>query len=648
MTRAGLLAERRRASTTPRRWASAAALCAYLLFSCLRFWPTVPWSATDLLHSGNHDPAQMVWFLTWSPWALFHGANPFFSHAIAYPHGVNLATNTSVPLLGLLGSPVTFLVGPVATFNLLMRLSLALSAFALFLVLRRWVPRFWPAFLGGAVFGFSSSELRASALHLDLAFVVFLPLMLLALDELFARQVVPPWVSGTALGVLAVAQWFVDPEYLVDSAVLALCGLAVLALQHRHQVAAHLRRALPGILPAVGLPLVALAYPVWYLTKGPRHLHGPVLATWLVSGYRMDLLGPFSSTLREEARAPADQAANFHPSVLTYIHSEAYMGVALVVVLVALALWGWRRDAVLRFFVVMTAIAFVWCLGTELSVNGHLTGIPLPAALFAHLPLLDNLWPIRVAVFLWLFAAVVLAVGLDRLLAALADPVGGKGRTEAPGPGEAGPAAPRGRRHRAPAGWRLGASVGAVVVAGASFLPVVTAAPPLVATPVPGWPQAKVVASTTPPGGVVLVLPYIAIKTDEPMVWQAESHFPYHLVGGYALQPLNKLSALFYPVPSPALRPLVDSTEVPVTVGHQMRGPAAVAAACRAVPAVVSAYHLDTLVVWRAPTANVALTLRAVRAALGPPSVREGPLFLWTRLGGAVAHRAHCPPGGSP
>jgi hypothetical protein len=36
------------------------------------------------------DPEQTIWFLSWVPYAVGHGINPFISHQINYPSGVNL------------------------------------------------------------------------------------------------------------------------------------------------------------------------------------------------------------------------------------------------------------------------------------------------------------------------------------------------------------------------------------------------------------------------------------------------------------------------------------------------------------------------------------------------------------------------------
>ena len=60
---------------------------------------------------------QEVWFMAWPAWAIAHLHSVFFSGAVNVPHGANLLSNTSGPLVGVLLAPVTWTFGPVAATN---------------------------------------------------------------------------------------------------------------------------------------------------------------------------------------------------------------------------------------------------------------------------------------------------------------------------------------------------------------------------------------------------------------------------------------------------------------------------------------------------------------------------------------------------
>ena len=78
-----------------------------------------------------------------------------YDRALGAPRGVNLMWNTAFLLPGILLTPVTLLAGPQVSLTLVLTLSFAGSAAALFWVLRRWGASLGAAALGGAVYGFS-------------------------------------------------------------------------------------------------------------------------------------------------------------------------------------------------------------------------------------------------------------------------------------------------------------------------------------------------------------------------------------------------------------------------------------------------------------------------------------------------------------
>ena len=96
---------------------AAVAVLTYCVVAAAAYWPVSPVSSSRIMVCGCHDAAQEAWFLAWPLFAITHSHSLFFSNWIGYPSGVNLAANTSMPLLGVLGAPVTALAGPVASYK---------------------------------------------------------------------------------------------------------------------------------------------------------------------------------------------------------------------------------------------------------------------------------------------------------------------------------------------------------------------------------------------------------------------------------------------------------------------------------------------------------------------------------------------------
>jgi hypothetical protein len=94
-----------------------------------------------------------------------------------------------------------------------------------------------------------------------------------------------------------------------------------------------------------------------------------------------------------------------------YAVGYTYLGLPLVVLL-AVFVFRYRRKRAAVLLGLCVAIAAVASLGKELHVRGHDTGVPLPWAAFAELPILRYAIPIRFGLFFFLPAAVAVALWL--------------------------------------------------------------------------------------------------------------------------------------------------------------------------------------------------------------------------------------------
>ena len=106
-----------------------AVLIIYLGLGVLANLPSWMGGVTHTMQCGGcGDSGQEVWFLAWGAHALTHLTDPIRSNFINYPWGVDLADNTSMPMAGFIGAPITLIFGPIATYNVLLTLAFASSA----------------------------------------------------------------------------------------------------------------------------------------------------------------------------------------------------------------------------------------------------------------------------------------------------------------------------------------------------------------------------------------------------------------------------------------------------------------------------------------------------------------------------------------
>ena len=357
------------------------------------------------------DAIEQVWWLAWTAFALPHGHSIFFTPWQNYPAGQNFGVNGSMLALGVLFMPITKLFGPVVTWNIALRLAVALSASSMCFVLRRWTT-WWPAaFVGGLLYGFSAYMAFRGADYLFLIFVPLPPVIFLLLHEILVRQQWRPGRTGALLGVVCALQFFIWSEILASTVVMGAIAVVLFLLVSRHQLAERRHYAVAAFAYSLGVGALLLFLPVVFTFAGPQSVRGaPSSASTNAVLLPSDLLGSIvpSSQWLSTTQLTSIASQRFASA------SDLYLGVPLVVVLASFAVFLRKRRTIL-FAGTLALIAFVLSLGPRLRVDGHDTSISLPFLVFEHLPLVKGFDPGRFSLYTALFAAAMFAIGLDEL-----------------------------------------------------------------------------------------------------------------------------------------------------------------------------------------------------------------------------------------
>lgn len=310
---------------------------------------------------------------------------------------------------------MTLLVGPVASFNFLLRLALFSSATSMFFMLRTCCRRVGAAFVGGLVYGFGpylTSQAQSDA-HLNLAFGPLPPVIIWCLYELIVVQRRRAIHIGLLLAGMAGFQALIDPEILAELAVVCTTGVVITLAIHRGVKLHKVPHFSAGLAAAARIFLVLTGDLFWSMLFASGHGNPGG-----VPGFASDLLSPITPTSNELiAPEPLARAADLFVSG-NLTENGSYLGIPLLgawaVTAVAL-----RRDRLVRMTTGLGVVAFVLSLGARLTVDGHQTAVPLVEVVFVHLPLLDSTVPARYALVVALFASVAVAIGFDHALGAL-------------------------------------------------------------------------------------------------------------------------------------------------------------------------------------------------------------------------------------
>lgn len=485
----------------------AAGAC-YLAVSVGLWWHVWTSHPTTTFTCGCGDPALFLWFLAWPAYAIAHGQSLFYSTALFHPAGINLLSNTSVLAIGVPLAPVTWLFGPVATLNVASTLTPVLTGLATFWLLRRWVRWSPAAFVGGLVYGFSPFVLSSLQFgHLMTAALMIFPLVVGCLDELLVRQRHRPVRVGVVLGLLVVVEFFVSTEMTVIMAMSMVLGLVLLvayrAVSDRADLVRRSRTALPGVVAALVVAGVLLAYPAWFALAGPAHLSGSLWPDLpVVGGYT---LRSFVDASFGTGHSLLSQLGGYFGTTLP---SSAYVGWGMLAVL-GIAIVVWRRDRRLWLFGALALVTASLTLG----IRPHQW---VPWNEIGQLPIVSNVIEQRFVAVTYLALVVMLALVADRLR-----------HLRLPG-------------HSRGARWTAGArqvvpTAVAVVALGVALVPILGAtasAMPFATRPVdvPAWFVER--APYLPPGQVLLAYPAPFSGIQSSMAWQAIDRMHFAQAGG--------------------------------------------------------------------------------------------------------------------
>ncbi|MFI9640239.1 DUF2079 domain-containing protein [Micromonospora sp. NPDC051925] len=436
----------------------------------------------------SSDQALFEWLLAFGGHALTHGENPLFTHLLNVPDGVNLAVNTSITVYAVVFAPLTYLIGPPATFLVILTLNLAATALAWYWLLsRHLVGSRLAAGVGALFIAFSPGMVAHANAHLNWTAGWLVPLLVYGV---FALRRPGRWRrGGIVLGVLVAVAFSIAAEGLFFTALAIAVFLTVWALHPAHRVRA--RAALPDFLRGLGVTAlvagVLLAYPLWLHFAGPQRFHG----TGFDPVIHSEDIAAFGAYPSRSLAGAVGLGTSLAPNPT---EENSFFGLPLLLLAVACFGMLWRRASPGRRATLtalgVTAVVFaVLSWGPLAKWNGRRTGQLLPFGVLDNLPVVNAALPSRLALVVAPVIGVLLAYTIDRL------------RTTPPG-------------RTAAWAWQVGFA--------AALLPLLPT--PLLTSvrpPVPEFVTAGTWRQYVSPGGVLTPIPLTLDVTPDGQRWQA-------------------------------------------------------------------------------------------------------------------------------
>ena len=253
----------------PTRHPILASLVFFSAIAVVHTWPL----ASDPAHLTRHDNRDSLlneWIIAWVAHQAPRDPLHLFDANVFYPEHDTLAYSEAMILQSAMGAPLLWLgASPVLTYGLLLLAGFALTGWSMSLVVHRWTGHWTAGLVSGLVFGFSAHTLTRLP-HLQAQHAEFLPVVLLALDEVLSRATSR---AAVVLAMSFVLQSLASVYLLVFTLFACVAGVvARVAELNRAQLTPVVGKlALAGVSAAV--VLIPFLLPYWHansqgLTRG--------------------------------------------------------------------------------------------------------------------------------------------------------------------------------------------------------------------------------------------------------------------------------------------------------------------------------------------------------------------------------------------
>ena len=355
-------------------------------------WPLVFRLRTHVVGRSFDDVFEVLWQLSWMQTAVFEQrVNPFYAPGVFYPFGWYTASGAQPSWFLLLLSPLTKVLGIVATYNLTLLATFILAGFGVYLFAYRLTRQRLASFLAGCAYITAPVlTLRLGGHFHILLGMMFLPYALAAFYQAFTgRERSRFWLlsSGLALGLTILSMW-----YFLFIATLPIAGMALFV---NSSITWRERLLRLGFTGAVTLVIIApFAGLTWYARQQmfPGNGNFPLAGTDSLGISLRYLLAPnFGHPLWGDwsmLQFPVQGEQN--------VISTGYTTLALAIVGIVSLSWREKRP-----FLIMGIISLILAMGPILQWNNSrvlITVPPIIAAAVQKLYVGFNLPPGKIAV----------------------------------------------------------------------------------------------------------------------------------------------------------------------------------------------------------------------------------------------------------
>ncbi len=383
----------------------------YLVVSYLLFASSIGLNLTaSYLGESSHDQLQYIWTLYWWPYAISHHLNPFFTTYIWHPYGTDVSiVPTSIPGASLLAFPITLIFGPVASYNILIIVGSALSAFFTFLITRYLTKSMLAGVIAGLLFGFSTYQF-VQVIHLHMVLTFLIPLIGY-LFLLFWEQKIQSRTFILLVGVCLALQYLFAIEAFVTLTLFIGISVVIFMLVSPE----HFKKEFHFLIRLFYAYLfcIVILSPFIYFGLKNKIPTAPIYSTVRYSIDPLNFIIPTKATY-----IGANVFAQLSSTFLGNINENSgYLGIAALCIIIMYCIKNWHEKMTRVLFFVLLCF-MILSLGPKLHIAGYIT-ITLPEYYLNKIPIINQLLPDRLTVYIFFVASLIIGLWVGKNLTGL-------------------------------------------------------------------------------------------------------------------------------------------------------------------------------------------------------------------------------------
>ncbi|MDA8344554.1 MAG: hypothetical protein M0Z66_03630 [Thermaerobacter sp.] len=354
------------------------------------------------------DAEQYMWYLGLFWHAVLSGQNPFVTHLMNYPRGMNLMWNTSILAEALLFGPLVTVMSSTVAYNVWFLVNFLASGFLGQQLLGRLGVRQSLAIAGGGLVAMLPYVTTQALSHISLITTAPVLAGALILTIVATGQARRPVLLGMLLGFTAAVQFYTLIEVLVSAVLVLEAGLVTSYFVDRPTLRRVLRKVPASFAIAATATLLVLAAPGLYeMMLGPFRVFNAVQPP---NTYVTDLLNFILPTHAFLLQIPYVDPANWFTG--NFAEDNGYLGIPAIL----LIFWAGKRlwpRTVARILLWSAGIVAVFSMGSWMHVAGFAIPLPLPWLLLDHVPFIKDLLPSRLMFYADLALVVLVLLALE-------------------------------------------------------------------------------------------------------------------------------------------------------------------------------------------------------------------------------------------